>query len=282
MKVWLNGSIMDARDARIDPADRGFLLGDGLFETMLALHGRPIFADAHMLRLKAGAELIGLPLPYAPDFIEAACTEILEANGLDAAPRASLRVTVTRGPGPRGLALPPEPRPTVLVSCATAGAPPAHLSLATAAPRRNPWSPSARLKALPYLDNLLAQEEAREKGADDALMLSTNGTIACTSAANIFFWEEGKLVTPSQNCGILPGITRAALLELAPEIGIEIAEEEISPARLAHISGAFVTNSLMGLVPVNRIDGRDIPAHPMTARLAAAYELLLDAADEED
>jgi len=282
MKVWLNGSIMDARDVRIDPADRGFLLGDGLFETMLALHGHPVFADAHMLRLKAGAELIGLPLPYAPDFIEAACIEILEANGLDTAPRASLRVTVTRGPGPRGLALPPEPRPTVLVTCAAAGAPPARLSLATAMPRRNPWSPSARLKALPYLDNLLAKEEAREKGADDALMLSTNGTIACASAANIFLWEDGKLVTPSGNCGILPGITRAALLELAPEIGIEIAEEEILPARLAHISGAFVTNSLMGLVPVNRIDGRDIPAHPMTARLAAAYELLLDAADEED
>lgn len=282
MKVWLNGSIMDARDARIDPADRGLLLGDGLFETMLALHGHPVFADAHMLRLKAGAELIGLPVPYAPDTIAAACIEVLEANDLDAAPRAALRVTVTRGPGPRGLALPSDPKPTVLVSCAAAGAPPARLSLATATPRRNPWSPSARLKALPYLDNLLAKEEAREKGADDALMLSANGAIACTSAANIFLWEDGKLITPSENCGILPGITRAALLELAPDIGIDTAEEEISPARLARISGAFVTNSLMGLVPVDRIDGRDVPAHPMTARLAAAYELLLDAADEED
>ena len=282
MKVWLNGSLVDARDARIDPADRGFLLGDGLFETMLALHGHPVFAGAHMLRLKAGAELIGLPLPYAPDTIEAACAEVLEANGLDAVPRASLRVTVTRGPGPRGLALPPEPKPTMLVSCAVAGAPPARLSLATATPRRNPWSPSARIKALPYLDNLLAKEEAREKGADDALILSTNGAIACTSAANIFLWEDGKLVTPSVSCGILPGITRAALLELAPDIGIEVVEEEISPARLARISGAFVTNSLMGLVPVDRIDGQNVPAHPMTARLAAAYELLLDAADEED
>ncbi|PKQ05566.1 MAG: hypothetical protein CVT73_11545 [Alphaproteobacteria bacterium HGW-Alphaproteobacteria-12] len=282
MKVWLNGSLVDARDARIDPSDRGFLLGDGLFETMLALHGHPVFAGAHMLRLKAGAELIGLPLPYAPDTIEAACAEVLEANGLDAVPRAALRVTATRGPGPRGLALPPEPRPTLLVSCAVAGAPPARLSLATATPRRNPWSPSARIKALPYLDNLLAKEEAREKGADDALILSTNGAIACTSAANIFLWEDGKLITPSVNCGILPGITRAALLELAPDIGIGIAEEDILPARLAQISGAFATNSLMGLVPVDRIDGRDIPAHPMTARLAAAYELLLDAADEVD
>lgn len=280
MKLWFNGEIADARDVRIDPADRGFLLGDGLFETMLALHGHMLFADEHMLRLGAAAELIGLPLPYSLAEIEIACADLLDANGLDDAARASVRVTVTRGPGPRGLALPAEPKPSVLIGCAEIGAPPGHLSLATATPRRNAWSPSSRLKALPYLDNVLAKEEAREKGADDALMLDTNGNIACTSAANIFFWEDERLITPSTNCGILPGITRAALLELAPEIGIDVTEEEIAPGSMADISGAFVTNSLMGLVPVTRIDGRDIPAHPMTARLAAAYELLLDAADE--
>ena len=282
MKLWLNGTIADARDARIDPADRGFLLGDGLFETMLAIHGHILFADEHMLRLGAAAELIGLILPYSLAEIEMACADLLDTNGLDDAPRASVRVTVTRGPGPRGLALPAEPKPTVLIACAEAGAPPERLSLVTATPRRNPWSPSARLKALPYLDNVLAKEEAREKGADDALLLDTNGNVACASAANIFLWEGDKLITPSMNCGILPGITRAALLELAPEIGIDVVEEEIAPGRVVDISGAFVTNSLMGLVPVTRIDGRDVPAHPMTARLAAAYELLLDAADEED
>ncbi|MAM93069.1 aminotransferase class IV [Parvibaculum sp.] len=282
MKIWLNGAMADARDVRIDPADRGFLLGDGLFETMLALHGHILFADEHMLRLGAATDLIGLPLPCSLAEIEMACADLLDENELDEAPRASLRVTVTRGPAPRGLALPAAPKPTVLITCAAIGEAPMRMSLVTATPRRNPWSPSSRLKALPYLDNLLAKEEAREKGADDALLLDTNGNIACTSAANIFLWEGDRLVTPSTNCGILPGITRAALFELAPEIGIELREEEIAPAQLARISGAFVTNSLVGIVPVTNIDGRDIPAHPMTARLAAAYELLLDAAEEED
>lgn len=282
MKIWLNGKLADARDARIDPSDRGFLLGDGLFETMLALHGHILFADEHMLRLGAAAELIGIPLPCSLAEIEMACGDLLDENGLDDAARASVRVTVTRGPASRGLALPAEPKPTVLITCAEAGNPPERMSLAITTPRRNVWSPSARLKALPYLDNVLAKEEAREKGADDALLLDTNGNVACASAANIFFWEDGKLVTPSANCGILPGITRAALLELAPDIGIDISEEEIAPARLSRISGAFVTNSLMGLVSVTRIDGRDIPAHPMTARLAAAYELLLDAAGDDE
>lgn len=282
MKLWLNGTIADAGDTRIDPADRGFLLGDGLFETMLVQKGRIAFFEEHLLRLMKSAELIGLAMPYAPDELMQACRDLLRENGLAAYERASLRLTLTRGPGPRGLALPAEPKPTVLISAVAGAAPPERLSLATVSPRRNPWSPSARLKALPYLDNVLAKEEAREKGADDALMLDTGGMTACTSMANIFVWEDDTLLTPAGRGAILPGITRAVLLELAPGIGIEAREEDIAPQRLARASGIFVTNSLMGLVPVSRIDGREVPAHPMTARLVAAYELLLDAAASGD
>jgi len=280
MKLWLNGKIADAHETRIDPTDRGFLLGDGLFETMLVRRGHVALFEEHMIRLMKGAEVTGIHLPCAPDEIEAACDDLLEANGLADAPRVALRLTLTRGTGPRGLALPPEPKPTVLLTCAVSAAPPEHLSLASVAPRRNPWSPSARLKALPYLDNVLAKEEAREKGAEDAVMLDTGGNIACASAANIFIWEGDRLVTPADRGAILTGITRAALLELAPGIGIEVAEEDIAPERLARAEGAFLTNSLMGLVPVSRLDGNELPAHPLTARLAAAYELFLDAAAE--
>lgn len=281
MKVWLNGKTMDAREARIDPADRGFLLGDGLFETMLARKGRTVFFEEHLLRLMRGAETIGLALPYTPEELAEASLSLLDANGLRQAERASLRLTLTRGPGPRGLALPSEPKPTVLIGAASAPPPPEHISAAIASPRRNPWSPSARLKALPYLDNVLAREEAREKGADEALMLDTGGQIACASAANFFMWEDDLLVTPPDNGAILPGIVRAAVLELAPGLGIDAREEEVTPERLARASGAFLTNSLMGLVPLSRVDGREVPARPMTARLAAAYELLLDAAAED-
>jgi branched-chain amino acid aminotransferase len=282
MIVWLNGTLTDATTARIDPADRGFLLGDGLFETMLARNGHVVFLDAHLLRLMRGGEVLNLRTTLTPDGIARACAELLEANDLASAPRAALRLTVTRGPAPRGLALPADPSPTVLIGAAAAPAPPASLTAIVATPRRNAFSPSARLKALPYLDNVLAKEEARVKGADDALLLDTGGYLSCATAANVFLWEGERLVTPSDECGILPGITRAALLELAQGFGIGVAEERVAPERLARADGVFLTNSLMGVVPLTRIEGREIPAHPLTARLAAAYELLLEAADEND
>ncbi|MEQ8826953.1 MAG: aminotransferase class IV, partial [Parvibaculum sp.] len=95
MKVWLNGSIADAGEARIDPADRGFLLGDGLFETMLARNGHAVFLEEHLLRLMRGAETIGLVLPYSPEELAEACLSLLEANDLQGAERAALRLTLT-------------------------------------------------------------------------------------------------------------------------------------------------------------------------------------------
>ncbi|MEX2249678.1 MAG: aminotransferase class IV [Parvibaculum sp.] len=280
--IWLNGELVPASEARIDPADRGFLLGDGIFETMLARHGRVAFLDAHLLRLMRGADAIGLALPLDPTRIAMACTALLDANGLAEAPRAALRLTLTRGPGPRGLALPPEPAPTLMIAAAIATPPPAGLSAIVATPRRNNRSPSAQLKAIAYLDNVLAKEEARARGAEEALMLDIEGHLACASAANVFVWENDRLITPSGDCGILAGITRAAILELAPGLGLETVEDRIDLTRLLHIEGAFLTNSLTGIVPLTRLDGRALPVHPMTARLAAAYELLLDAADRNN
>lgn len=279
MIIWLNGELVPASEARIDPADRGFLLGDGIFETMLARKGHIAFLDAHLLRLERGAEAIGLALPRDPAEIAAACQNLLDANELTSAPRAALRLTLTRGPAPRGLALPAEPAPTLMIGATAATAPPAGVSAVLATPRRNNRSPSAQLKAIAYLDNVLAKEEARTRGAEEALMLDTDGHLACASAANIFIWEGDRLITPSPGCGILPGITRAAILELAPDLGIATLEDRIDPARLMRADGLFLTNSLMGVVPLTRLDGRALPKHPPTGRIAAAYERLLDAAE---
>jgi len=137
MILWLNGELVPASQARIDPADRGFLLGDGLFETMLARHGRVVFLDAHLMRLARGAEAIGLALPLDPARIAAACKSLIEANGLADAPRAALRLTLTRGPAPRGLALPPDPAPTLMIAAASAGPPPASPAATIARRRHN-------------------------------------------------------------------------------------------------------------------------------------------------
>lgn len=281
MIVWINGELIDEEDVRISPSDRGFLLGDGLFETLLARRGRLAFLDAHVVRLSAGGNILGIPMPASTRHLAVACGMLLEANGLTAAPRTALRITLTRGPGPRGLLPPENPKPTLMITASESPAPAATQSAILATARRNALSPVSRLKALPYLDNLLAREEARSRGAGEALMLDTSGHLACASVANIFLWEGDRLVTPAEECGILPGITRAAVLELAERLKIEVVEDMIAPQRLARTSGAFLTNSLIGLMPLSRIEGREIPIHRLTGRLQAAYELLLDADEEE-
>jgi branched-subunit amino acid aminotransferase/4-amino-4-deoxychorismate lyase len=148
--------------------------------------------------------------------------------------------------------------------------------------RRNAHSPTSRLKVLSYLDNILARQEAQAKGADDALLLDTMGFLSCASAANVFLWEGEKLVTPSEDCAILPGVTRAVVIELARSLSLDVREERISVDRIAKADGGFLTNSLIGLQPLSRIEGRNLAPHRLTGRLAAAYEVLLDAADEED
>lgn len=282
MIVWFNGGLMDEREVRIAPNDRGFLLGDGLFETLLARRGRLAFIDAHVVRLSAGGNILGIPLPASTRHLAIACGMLLEANRLTDAPRTALRITLTRGPGPRGLLTPERPTPTLMITVSESPTPAASQSAILATPRRNALSPVSRLKALPYLDNLLAREEARSRGADEALMLDTSGHLACASVANVFLWEDDRLVTPAEECGILPGVTRAAVIELADRMKIEVVEDMIAPQRLTRASGAFLTNSLIGLMPLSRIEQREMPVHRLTGRLQAAYELLLDADEEEN
>ncbi|MFZ3033615.1 MAG: aminotransferase class IV [Parvibaculum sp.] len=277
MMIWFNGTLHDESEVRIDPRDRGLLLGDGLFETMLARFGNIAFLDDHIIRLAAGANILGIPFPESLSHIVIACEMLLEANGLIDAPRVAIRITLTRGPGPRGLLPPDNPRPSLMITAAESPAPASSQSAMLTAPRRNALSPASRLKALPYLDNLIAREEAHARGADEALMLDTSGHLACASVANIFLWEGERLVTPAEECGILPGVTRAAVLALAERQKINIREDMISPERLTQCDGAFLTNSLVGIMPLSRLDERELLPHRMTARLQAAYDLLLDA-----
>ncbi len=270
MTIWLNDELVDG--TRIDPRDRGLLLGDGLFETAAARGGRLLFWPAHAARLAAGAATLKIPLRLTPEELARACAAVLEASGLREAPRAAVRLTLTRGPGPRGLTPPSDPSPTLMISASAAEPPPACMSAALASPRRNALSPTARLKSLGCLDAILAREEARARGADEALLLDTAGRLSCAGAANVFLWENDRLSTPSQDCGILPGVTRAAVLSLAARLGVEAREDHISPERLGRADGAFLTNSLIGVMPLSRIDDRPLPPHPLTHKIQAAYE----------
>ena len=247
--LWLNGALIAAAQARIDPADRGFLLGDGLFETMAAQDGGVPELARHFARLCSGAALLRLPVPVTCAELDAVTRTLLAANGLQV---AALRLTLTRGVAPRGLVPPAQPDPTVLITAAPLPAPGGPLRLITASTRRDAASPLSAIKSLNYLPGILARIEAAERGADDALLLNQQGRVAETSAANVFVLVDGIWLTPAVTEGALPGIRRAKLLEAG-----RVREAALTPEHLRQASAVFAGNAL-SLRPVVEIDGHAI------------------------
>jgi branched-chain amino acid aminotransferase/4-amino-4-deoxychorismate lyase len=251
----------------IAPEDRGFTLGDGLFETVLADCGALRLWDAHLARLERGCDVLGLPPPQDGACL-AAAGAALAATGLGAE-RAALRLTWSAGAGGRGLDRPEAPAPQLTVTVAPAPRPAGPARLALVDVRRNDGSPAARLKSLSYLDNVLARREARAAGADEALMLNTRGELACAGAANLFWVDGDTLLTPALTCGVLDGVVRAALLERAAAAGIAVAEVHAGPEALEAASAVFLTSSLIGVRPVASLDGRAFGGRALVDRLAA-------------
>jgi branched-chain amino acid aminotransferase len=268
MRVWQDGRIVMPEEAHVSIADRGLLLGDGLFETMAVYNARVFDLDAHLERLASGLGVLG--------FVEAIDLPELRAGitryiAVEEAASAVLRVTVTRGAGPRGLAPPGAPRPTIFMTLShmpAARKTPLSLHVATAT-RRNEQSPLSRVKALPYLDNLLALSEARAHGADDALLLNTRGAIACAAVANFFVVREGRLETPPVSDGALPGTMRALVLCLAKGAGLAPVEKSLHFKDLAEADAVLLTNSISRVM-----EARDCNGLPLGRRAGAAVERL--------
>jgi branched-chain amino acid aminotransferase/4-amino-4-deoxychorismate lyase len=248
--------------------DRGFTLGDGLFETVLAEAGAMPRLAAHVARLSAGCAVIGLPAPE-PAAVEAAAYAALADAGLTSA-RAAVRLTLTAGSGGRGLDRPATPTPRLIAAAALAPKPDQPARLAVAGVRRNDRSPASRLKTMAYLDNVLAREEARRAGADEAVMLNTTGAVACAGAANLFWVEGDTLVTPALDCGVLAGIMRAAVIACAPQFGITVRETTAGLDVLLAADAVFLTNSLIGLRPVAAIDAAAFATWPPIIQLENA------------
>jgi branched-chain amino acid aminotransferase/4-amino-4-deoxychorismate lyase len=247
--------------------DRGLTLGVGLFETILVSEGEPAFWDDHMQRLARGCALLRLPAPDAKACAYAAHDVLRPHAGLL---RAALRLTWTGGSGARGLAGPRHPQPRLIASAAPAPDPPASITLATSTIRRNPSSPASRLKTLSYLDNVAAREAALAAGADEALLLSTDGFLSGGAAANLFWYRHGILFTPALDCGVLDGIMRTQILRAARAAGVTTLEVRARPEELQACEGAFLTNSLIGAVAVALLDGHPLP--PLTEGRVFALE----------
>lgn len=248
--------------------DRGLLLGDGLFETILFKQGRAVLWDAHLARLARGCGVLGLPSPDADGLRDEALRAVRRA-GLDD-DRAAVRLTWTAGGGGRGLERPSTPAPRLIVSAAPSVRPTTPVILFTSSVRRNAGSPAARLKTLSYLDNVLARREALAAGADEATMLNGEGRLACASAANLFWVADDRLYTPSLLCGVLDGVLRTQVLAAADALGAPVSEVEAPPSTLQQAQALFITNSLIGLRPVARLDGHDFGGHPLIDALQTA------------
>jgi branched-chain amino acid aminotransferase len=265
--VWIDGRLEPAGGTHLSAFDRGFQLGDGVFETLRARGGRPTELSEHVARLHRSASGLSIPLPDdLEERLTAGIAELLSADGL-AGPDgdASVRITVSRGTFlGRGLLPPTEHPPATVVVQAwpVQPAPADHLErglhLVASAVRRDPESPLAALKTTSRADYVHARIEAREAGADDALFLTTDGYLSEATSANLFVVRGAELATPALGCAILPGTTRGWILRWADQVGLRPVEGWLTVADLAAADEAFLSSSVAGILPVTRFAGQPI------------------------
>jgi branched-chain amino acid aminotransferase len=276
--VYLNGSLVPRRQAGISVTDYGFLYGFGLFETMRAYGGHVFRLDRHLRRLERSAEILGIPIKGLE--LEDAVADTIRANELG---DARVRIAVSAGEG----GTPPDPttctKPTVLITASDYQPYPEQVyrkgfRAIVSSIRRNSQSPLSGLKSANYLDSLLSRMEAKKAGADEAICLNEKGLIAEASMSNIFLVSGGVLKTPGPTGGFLPGITREAVLELAAPSGIGHTEQDVEPDELFQAEEAFLTNSLMEIMPLVEVEAKAIgdgKPGPVTRKLAGAYQKLV-------
>jgi branched-chain amino acid aminotransferase len=270
--VWVDGHVQPADATHLSVFDRGFQLGDGVFETLRARAGRVTELQEHVARLRGSAEGLGIQLPGdIGAALERGIADLLAAEALDGPDGdASIRITVSRGAfHGRGL-LPPgeEVAPTVAIQVWPVMPPPAGhveqgLHLVSSSVRRDPDNPLAMLKTTSRADYVYARLEARRAGGDDALFMTIDGLISESTSANVFLvrrvgGEVTELATPALDCAILPGTTRSWLLGWAERVGLRPTEGWLTPRDLAAADEAFLSSSVAGVLPVTRFDGKAI------------------------
>ncbi|MFI1181776.1 aminotransferase class IV [Streptomyces sp. NPDC020799] len=264
MTIWLNGSLHDEDSARVSVFDHGLTVGDGVFETLKAVHGRPFALTRHLTRLADSARGLGLPAPDL-DEVRRACAAVLDANPM---PLGRLRITYTGGLAPLGSDR-EATAPTLVVALGPTTRRPDTTTVVTVPWTRNERGALAGLKSTSYAENVVALARAREHGATEALFANTVGDLCEGTGSNVFVVLDGELHTPPLASGCLGGITRALVLEWTG------AQETTLPADvLDHAEEVFLTSTLRDVQAVTAVDGRALPAAPgpVTAKAARIFE----------
>jgi branched-chain amino acid aminotransferase len=277
LKVHINGELVDKEDARISVFDHGLLYGDGVFEGMRSYSGSVFRLDEHLDRLWQSAAAIQLKIPVSKEEMAAAVNETLAANRIE---DGYIRLVVTRGAGTLGLDPNRCDQPQVIIITDLITLYPDEfyqdgLEIVTARTRRNhPQALDPQIKSLNYLNNILAKIEGLEAGCVEALMLNYQGEVAECTGENIFIVRDQQLLTPPLEAGILHGITRGTVMELARNDGIDVVETTISLDDLYGADECFLTGSAAEVVPVIKVDGNvigDGTPGPITARLTGLF-----------
>ena len=278
--VYLNGSLVPLSKAGLSPLDSGFLYGCGLFETMCSYSGRVFRLDKHLDRLRRSARFLGIDLDSLPD-LEKAVYDCLKSNKTS---NARIRLTISCGEGATIPDLVSQRHPTVLVVAIgytpySAETYERGFRAIVSGVRRNSQSPVSGMKSLSCLDLLLARREAKLAGADEAILLNEQGYLAEGSTSNVFLVSGDTLVTPSEDSGILPGITRETVLEMAHSSDLKTVLKKVSLEELNQANETFLTNSLIQIMPLTQVNGQAIGSGQpglVTKRLMSAYQQLVE------
>jgi len=259
--VYLNDRLVTKKNAVVSVYDHGFLYGDGIYETMRVYNGVVFMFDEHLERLSRSADLISLDLPKKNEDIKTAVYRTLKANSH---PDASVRISVTRGYGEIGLNPDLCEKPTFIIMAHQFKEYPKHcreegVKVMIAETRRNYRKAlNPQIKSHNFLNNILARIEAKSGDYFEAIMLNHEGLLAEGTVSNIFFIKHGELCTPSVDIGILDGITRSIIIELAAETGIGVKEGRFSSNDIKTADEVFISNSLMEIMPVTVIGDKKV------------------------
>ncbi len=267
-QLWCNGQWLDSLDFPSSPMDRGALLGLGLFETLLALDGAPVFTDRHLARLEQGCARLGWNLSV-PDFQHTA-VELLARNDLTVG-RARIRLAVTAGSGPINDLAPGGDR-LVWMTALPVGESAESLTASLAPWPRNERSALAGMKCASYAENVFALDHARRQGFDETIFTNTSGHLCEAATANLFLVSQGALLTPPLGSGCLPGITREVVIELAKDLGLPCEERDLVPGELLRAEEVFLTSSIRGLARVSRFVDHRYAAGQITQVLQQALQ----------
>jgi len=259
--LYLNGSWLSREEAKISAFDQGFLYGDGVYEVIRVYRGKPFYLAEHLERLWASAEAIGIRRGNVNVDLPSLCAEALQRNRLS---DALLRIILTRGPGDETVYPGSGESPTLLVIPREFHDLPEEKyrrgirAVVVSVRRNSALALPPRIKSINLLNNILAKREALERGADEPILLSPEGHLSESCAANVFFVTQGRVKTPDVSVGLLWGITRRVVIDLVKKLGVALEEGFYAAEELLSAEEVFLTSTTREIMPVTVLDGKPV------------------------